>query len=59
MARGLAGALAPGGVAVLSGLLPWQESAVLAAYRRLHLPLARRVLVDGWSTLILSRQGKT
>jgi len=58
MSRGLAGALAPGGVAILSGLLPWQESAVLAAYRRQRLPLARRILVDGWSTLILSRKVK-
>ncbi len=33
MARELARALAPGGVAVLVGLLPWQESAVLAAHR--------------------------
>jgi ribosomal protein L11 methyltransferase len=58
MSRGMARALAPGGVAVLAGLLPWQESGVLAAYRRVHLPLARRILVDGWSTLVLSRKAK-
>ena len=53
MARGLARALAPGGVAVLSGLLPWQEAAVLAAHRRVRLTLAARIVVDGWSTLVL------
>ncbi|HXQ52229.1 MAG TPA: 50S ribosomal protein L11 methyltransferase [Stellaceae bacterium] len=57
MARGLARNLAPEGVAVLSGLLPWQESAVLAAHRRVRLTLAARVSVDGWSTLVLSRRG--
>lgn len=53
MARGLARALAPDGVAVLSGLLPWQEAAVLAAHRRVRLTLVRRIAVDGWSTLVL------
>ena len=55
LARGASRALAPGGVAILAGLLPWQEAAVLAAYRRVRLPLARRIVVDGWSTLVLSR----
>lgn len=55
MARDLATALAPGGVVVLGGFLPWQESAVLAAHRLRRFVLARRILVAGWSTLILSR----
>ncbi len=55
MARDLAGALAPGGVAILGGFLPWQESAVLAAHRTCRFSLSRRIVVDGWSTLILSR----
>jgi ribosomal protein L11 methyltransferase len=55
MAHGLGAALAPDGVAVLAGLLPWQEASVLAAYRRARLPLAARIPVDGWSTLVLSR----
>jgi ribosomal protein L11 methyltransferase len=59
LARGLSRALAPGGVAVLAGLLPWQEAAVLAAYRRVRLPLARRIVVDGWSTLVVSRSAKS
>jgi ribosomal protein L11 methyltransferase len=59
MARDLAGALAPRGVAVLGGFLPWQESAVLAAHRLHRFVLVRRVLVAGWSTLILSRSRST
>jgi ribosomal protein L11 methyltransferase len=58
MSRGIARTLAPRGAAILSGLLPRQESAVLSAYRRQRLPLARRICVDGWSTLILSRKAK-
>jgi ribosomal protein L11 methyltransferase len=55
MARGLSATLAPHGFAVLSGLLPWQEASVLAAYRRVRLALAARIVVDGWSTLVLAR----
>jgi len=56
MARGLSRALAPGGVAVLSGLLRRQEPIVLAPHRGLRLRLARRIDLDGWSTLILRKQ---
>jgi ribosomal protein L11 methyltransferase len=55
MARGLARAAAPNARVVLAGLLPWQEAAVLAAWRRVGFNLRRRILVDGWSTLILAR----
>ncbi|HZT86993.1 MAG TPA: 50S ribosomal protein L11 methyltransferase [Stellaceae bacterium] len=55
MARDLAGKLAPGGLAVLSGLLRRQEPLVLAAHRLSRLTLERRILVEGWSTLILSK----
>lgn len=51
MARDLSRAIAPGGVAVLSGLLRRQEAMVLAAYRSRRLTLAGRVEIDGWSTL--------
>ncbi len=53
MARDLSRAIAPGGVAVLSGLLRRQEALVLAAYRRRGLSLVRRIEIDVWSTLIL------
>jgi len=56
MARDLAGALLPGGYAVLSGLLRRQEAIVLAPHRGLGLALERRVVIDGWSTLVLRRR---
>jgi ribosomal protein L11 methyltransferase len=55
MARDLSGALAPGGVAVLSGLLRRQERMVLASHRMQGLAMAGRIAIDGWSTLILRR----
>ena len=53
MARDLKRALAPDGVAVLAGLLRRQEALVLAAHRTQGLRLERRVVIEGWSTLIL------
>jgi len=53
MARDLKRVLAPGGRAVLSGLLPRQESCVLVPHRRLGLPLERRIVLSGWSTLVI------
>jgi ribosomal protein L11 methyltransferase len=53
MAADLARHLAPGGHAVLSGLLRRQEPIVLASHRGLGLALERRIVIDGWSTLIL------
>jgi len=44
---------APGARVILSGLLPSQANAVLAAYHRLKLE--RRIVCDGWTTLILRR----
>jgi len=55
MARDLRSALGEGGIAVLSGLLARQERAVLAAHRNARLYLLRRIIVDGWSTLVLAR----
>lgn len=53
LAADLARALAPGGRAVLSGLLRRQEPIVLAPHRGLGIVLERRIVIDGWSTLIL------
>jgi ribosomal protein L11 methyltransferase len=53
MARDLGRALAPGGVAVLAGLLRRQEGMVVAAHRAQGLALERRLVIQGWSTLIL------
>jgi ribosomal protein L11 methyltransferase len=46
---------APAARVVVSGLLSGQASAALAAYRGLGLVLERRILLDGWVTLVLAR----
>jgi ribosomal protein L11 methyltransferase len=51
MAPDLLRRLAPGGVAVLSGLLAGQDQAVLEAHASLHL--ARRIALADWVTLVL------
>ena len=51
----LAAHLAPDGVAVLSGLLDWQERMVMAPHERQGLCLKERLVVDGWATLIVGR----
>lgn len=53
MARELARHLAPGGTAILAGLLQTQERMVLAAHRRCGLVLRGRVREGAWSTLLL------
>ncbi len=45
--------LAPGARIVLSGILPEQVNAVVAAYH--GLTLQRRIDVDGWTTLVFVR----
>ncbi len=55
MAPALARALAPGGEAVLSGLLSHQEDQVVAACRAQGLALVRRDRIENWSTLLLRR----
>jgi ribosomal protein L11 methyltransferase len=55
MARSLAVGLAPGGTAILAGLLPNQARMVIAAHRRVGLRLERALPEDGWMTLILRR----
>ena len=59
MAGGLASHLAPGGTAVLAGLLQTQARAVEAAHRRLGLRLEGRIQEGPWTTLILRRSGLT
>jgi len=58
LAKPLAAALAPGGIAVLSGLMRDEEAAILGAYARARLK-KRRVIRDGpWSALILRKPKK-
>ncbi len=55
MAADAAGALAPDGTIILSGLLVAQERRVRAAYRQQGLVLKRRIVLEGWTTLTLHR----
>lgn len=55
MAWPLARNLAPGGRAVLAGLLARQAPMVLAAHRSTGLILEQRIAVGSWATLILKR----
>ncbi len=55
MAAPLSALLAPGGHVVLSGLLPSHANAALAAYRMQGLVLERRILLEGWVSLVLQR----
>jgi len=55
MAGDLAAGLAPGGRAILSGFLYWQEPFVLAAHRPRGLILERRTRVGDWLALTLRR----
>ena len=55
MARNLAVALAPGGAAILAGLLDWQARQVLAAHRRQGLRLERALHEGTWTTLVMRK----
>ncbi len=55
MAPDLAAALAPGGIAILSGLLAGQEKFVLAAHRTHGLAFRFRIARQGWHTLVLEK----
>jgi ribosomal protein L11 methyltransferase len=57
MARDLAAHLAPGGTAILAGLLGTQARMVLAAHRRRGLVLEARHDVGPWTTLVVRRRG--
>lgn len=56
MARHLAAGLAPGGTAILAGLLGTQARMVLAAHRRQGLVLERALPVGPWTTMVLRRR---
>ena len=55
LASALAAHLSPRGSLVLSGCLSEQEALVLSAYRAQRLFLRRRLVDDGWVTLVLAR----
>ena len=53
LATPMAEHLAPSALVILSGLLPNQASAVIAAYRARGLTLVRQLKIEGWSSLLL------
>lgn len=56
MANDLARCLAPGGVAILSGILREQAQAVLARHRGAELIFGSRISFGDWSTLVLRKK---
>jgi ribosomal protein L11 methyltransferase len=59
MAAPMAQLAAPGARIVLSGLLPTHAHAALAAYRAQGLTLDKRIPLDGWMTLIMTKPGRS
>lgn len=57
LAPDLARLLAPGGLLVLSGLLPHQRERVAAAYGTQGIRLREARIFDGWAVLVLFRPG--
>ena len=55
LAQDIKGALKPGGIAILSGLLRTQERRVFAAYASRGFRMQRRLHRDAWATLVLRR----
>lgn len=55
MATPMSRHLAPGALLILSGLLPPQASAVVAAYRARGLVLKRHIQIEGWSSLLMCK----
>jgi len=57
MAKDLAAHLAPGGTAILAGLLAGQARWVLSAHRRRGLRLVRMLPQGGWTTIVVRKAG--
>ena len=56
LAPALARRLQPGGIAVLSGLTECQARALEARYCGHGFVLEKRIILDGWATLVLGRR---
>jgi ribosomal protein L11 methyltransferase len=56
LARDIARHVAPGGIAVLSGVEQAQAGTVEAGFRAAGFALKSRILLDGWTTLLLIRR---
>ena len=58
LAPSFAGAIRPGGICLLSGILDSQAPTVEARFRNFGFRLESRILLDGWTVLLL-RRGST
>ena len=56
LAPSVAQAIAPGGIAVLSGILSEQAMEVQAAWRAAGFSMQGKLLLNGWATLVMRRQ---
>ena len=56
LAPAMAQTLQPGGFAILSGLTRAQAPAIEARYRAQGFALEKRIILDGWATLVLGRR---
>lgn len=56
LAAGLARVTAPGAIAILSGFLVRDANHVLAAHAAHGFRLVRRIDIDGWRTLVLTKR---
>ena len=57
MATPMSRHLSPKALVILSGLLPHQAGAVIAAYRARGLVLKRHIRIEGWSSLLMCKAG--
>jgi ribosomal protein L11 methyltransferase len=55
LAPSLAAVVAPGGEAILSGLLEADVAGVLSAWRDQGFYLSQRIVIEGWTSLLLRR----
>ncbi len=55
LAQAIRGAVRPGGLVILSGLLRTQERYVRAAYLARGFRIVRRIHRDAWATLVLRK----
>jgi len=55
LAAPMARHLAPSALVILSGLLPHQANAVIAAYRAAGLVLVKRLQLEGWTSLLMRK----
>jgi len=56
LAPAMARAVRPGGDAILSGLTQTQARGIEARYRAHGFGLKRRIVLDGWTTLVITRR---